>query len=45
MPKSWPALINWDLVTKKMPWGPLMLIGAGFALAQAVQCLSVFEAE
>jgi sodium-dependent dicarboxylate transporter 2/3/5 len=28
-----PALINWNLIEKKMPWGVILLFGGGFALA------------
>ncbi|XP_030855078.1 solute carrier family 13 member 3-like [Strongylocentrotus purpuratus] len=31
--KSIPALINWDVVHEKMPWGVLIVVGGGFALA------------
>jgi sodium-dependent dicarboxylate transporter 2/3/5 len=28
-----PALVNWNLIEKKMPWGVILLFGGGFALA------------
>ncbi|XP_030855079.1 solute carrier family 13 member 3-like [Strongylocentrotus purpuratus] len=31
--KSIPALISWDVVHEKMPWGVLIVVGGGFALA------------
>ncbi|XP_041468313.1 uncharacterized protein LOC121418475 isoform X2 [Lytechinus variegatus] len=31
--KCIPALINWEIVHEKMPWGVLIVVGGGFALA------------
>ncbi|CAG0903040.1 unnamed protein product, partial [Darwinula stevensoni] len=40
--KSSEALLNWRVLHEKMPWGLLLLIGAGFAIAKASEasCLS-----
>jgi len=35
IPKSSPALLNWPTVEKKLPWGVIILLGGGFALAKA----------
>jgi len=35
IPKSSPALLNWITVEKKLPWGVIILLGGGFALAKA----------
>jgi len=35
IPKSSPALLNWNTVEKKLPWGVIILLGGGFALAKA----------
>ncbi|XP_068945918.1 solute carrier family 13 member 2 [Petaurus breviceps papuanus] len=32
--KAPPALLNWDIVNKKMPWNIVFLLGGGFALAR-----------
>ncbi|XP_074045143.1 solute carrier family 13 member 2 isoform X1 [Macrotis lagotis] len=32
--KAPPALLNWDIVNKKMPWNIVFLLGGGFALAK-----------
>lgn len=29
------ACLSWDVVQAKLPWGILLLIGAGFAMAEA----------
>ncbi|XP_041468316.1 solute carrier family 13 member 5-like isoform X2 [Lytechinus variegatus] len=31
--KCIPALINWEIVHEKIPWGVLIVVGGGFALA------------
>ena len=33
--KSFVPLLDWDIVHKKMAWGVLLLMGGGFALADA----------
>ena len=42
--KSSPAILNWHITEEKLHWGLLLLIGAGFALAQAADasCLSAW---
>ena len=37
-----PALLVWDDVQKKFPWGIILLMGGGFALAEGARlsCLS-----
>ena len=32
-PTASPALITWNTIEKKMPWGVILLFGGGFALA------------
>ena len=31
------ALLDWEYVSSKLPWGPLLIIGSGYALAQAFE--------
>lgn len=33
--KASPALLNWKIVHEKLPWGLVLLIGGGFAMAAA----------
>lgn len=33
--KASPALLNWKIVHEKLPWGLVLLIGGGFAMASA----------
>lgn len=42
--KSSPALLTWKAVSTKMPWGVVLLLGGGFALAEGSQktCLSAW---
>lgn len=43
-------LVTWDSIVKKVPWGLILLLGGGFALADAItvgsytllQCLMIF---
>lgn len=35
--KSVPAILDWPTVEKKFPWGVLLLIGGGYALADACE--------
>ena len=30
-----PALLEWDVVNQKMAWNVIILLGGGFALAEA----------
>jgi len=35
--KSAKALLDWGTVSTKMPWGPVILLGGGYALADGMQ--------
>ena len=35
--KPVPALMNWPHVSRNLAWGPIFVLGGGFALAEAVQ--------
>jgi len=35
IPKNSQALITWDILEKRIPWGVLILLGGGFALSDA----------
>lgn len=32
-----PALLTWKVTQKKMPWGIILLLGGGFALAKGCE--------
>lgn len=32
-----PAMLDWQTVSTKLPWGPLLLLGGGFALAEGCE--------
>ena len=32
-----PPLLGWQLFCEKMPWGPVFIVGGGFAMADAVE--------
>ena len=34
---SSPRLLDWDSVQHKLPWNVVILLGSGFALAEAAQ--------
>jgi hypothetical protein len=34
-PESSPALISWEIIERRMPWGVLFFVGGGFALSDA----------
>ena len=36
-PTKFKALLDWPIVQKKMPWGVIILLGGGFALAEGIQ--------
>ena len=35
--KSVKALLDWETVCVKLPWGPVFLLGGGYALADAFE--------
>ena len=37
-PKPRVGLVTWEVVARKLPWGLILLLGGGFALAE---CLDV----
>ena len=34
-PESSPALITWEIIERRLPWGVLLFVGGGFALSDA----------
>ena len=36
-PVSYPGLLDWPHVHKKMPWGMLLMVGAGAGFAMAIE--------
>ena len=34
---SSPRLLDWDTVQQKLPWGIIILLGSGFAIAEAAE--------
>ncbi len=39
-----PALLDWETVHHKMPWNVIIVLGGGFALADACKvCLFIFN--
>ena len=37
------ALLDWATVSTKMPWGPVILLGGGYALADGMQVSRLME--
>lgn len=35
--KQYPPLLDWRTAQKKIPWGVLLLLGSGFAVAEAAK--------
>jgi len=31
------ALMDWETVSTKLPWGPVFVLGGGYALAEALK--------
>jgi len=42
-PQSSPALLTWNVVEKKLPWGIIWFLGGGFALASAVKASTLSD--
>ena len=40
-PRSVPALLSWDVVSKNLAWGPIILLGGGFAMADATKVFQI----
>lgn len=38
-------LLTWDMVHKKLPWGVIILLGGGFALAEACRVRIIFNVD
>jgi len=41
-PSTAPALLDWATVHRMMPWNVILLLGGGFALADACKVQSVY---
>ena len=39
---SSPRLLDWDSVQHKLPWNVVILLGSGFALAEAAEVANVY---
>ena len=40
---KWQSLVDWDVLEKRLPWGVLLLFGAGFAIAAAFKATGLAE--